>query len=100
MSLKILQNKTSLFFQNKTSLFQKETNGKFGERSDSVDFSKYKFTDQECPLRNLKSGEHTGEKQILYINHGNCKLPQIPVNELSAVKRSDGSVVFRLFEVK
>lgn len=92
------------------SLFQKETNGKFGIESDSVDFSKYNFTNQECPLRSLKSGEkteeklynslNTGDKQILYVNHGNCKLPQIPVNELSTIKRNDGSVVFRLFEVK
>lgn len=92
------------------SLFQKETNGRFGSKSDSVDFNKYKFTEQECPLRSLNIGEktkeklydplNTGERQVLYVNHGNCKSPKIPVSELSTIRRSDDSVVFRVFEVR
>lgn len=90
--------------------FQEETKGKFGATSDSVNFNKYKFTSDECPLRTLNSGEktsdklfdaqNTGERGTLYVNSGTCKPPKIPVNLLSAVKRSDGSIVFRIYDVK
>lgn len=100
-----------LFYGNyDPSSFQNETKGRFGSNSDSVDFNKYKFTDKECPLRTLGSDEktneklydslNTGEKGVLYVNDGNCELPKIPVNELADIKRSDGSIVFRVFEVK
>lgn len=100
-----------LFYSNyDPGSFQKETKGKFGADSDSVNFYKYVFTDKECPLRTLVYGEktneklydglNTGEKGVLYVNDGNCKPPAIPVNELSNIKRSDGSVAFRIFEVK
>lgn len=92
------------------SKFQDETKGKFDTKSDSVNFSKYEFTDKECPLRTLREGEktdeklydasNTGERGILYVNHGNCELPKIPVNELSTIRRGDNSVVFRIFEVR
>lgn len=90
--------------------FQTETKGQFGSQSDSVNFNKYVFTDKECPLRILNLDEttneklfntsNTGDRGILYVNSGNCKSPKIPVDLLYTVRRSDESVVFRIYDVK
>lgn len=90
--------------------FQAETKGKFGIESDTVNFYKYSFTDKECPVRTLNSSEKTdekmfdfnttGERGVLYVNSGNCEIPKAPFNELSAIKRSDGTVVFRILSIK
>lgn len=80
--------------------FQNETKNVNMSRSDSVGFSKYIFTDEECPLKeDVKSGERvlTGEKNTLYVNSGLCPVPYNG-RIIKTIRRSDKSVVFYLLD--
>ena len=63
---------------------------------DRINFGKYEFSQEECPLRLIKKGEKiitTGEKDVLYVDSGLCKIPD-NVRVLDTVKRLDNSLVF------
>jgi len=65
---------------------------------DRINFGKYEFSQEECPVREVIKGGNTvitGEKAILYINSGLCKTPN-NVRILHTVKRMDNSVAFRI----
>jgi hypothetical protein len=71
--------------------------------SGRLPIGKYVFPEEPCPLHALPSvasenvlPELSGEKNILYVNDGNCKTLDKRVKVLSEVKRSDGTVVFVL----
>lgn len=84
------------------SLFQKETKNTTMRDFDRIGFSKYEFSQEECPLRTIeKNGKLviTGEKGILYVNSGLCKVPD-GGREIGSVRRTDNSLVFRIFEVE
>lgn len=80
--------------------FQEETKGISTRQSDHISFSKYEFTDEECPLRiDQKNRKFTGIKGVLYVNSSLCEnVPQ--ASEVSVIKRAGGSEVFRILEVK
>jgi hypothetical protein len=80
-------------------IFAKVKNGEYGERS----FGKYKFVRDECPLKEILVTNSTslvtisyikGEKDVLYVDSGTCKLPQEGVSVVSKIYRSDGVLVF------
>lgn len=80
--------------------FQNETKEIDMRQSDHVDFGKYEFSEEECPLKvDNKSGEFTGIKKVLYVNSSLC--PENIENTiiLKTIKRIDGSEVFRIYEV-
>lgn len=63
---------------------------------DRISFGKYEFSQEECPLRLIKKEEKiitTGEKDVLYVNSGLCKIPD-NVRVLDSIKRLDNSLVF------
>lgn len=88
--------------------FQEETKATTMKDFDRIDFGKYVFSVDECPLREFperdKSGqvfiETTGEEEILYVNHGTCQVPEQQAEKLSEIKRGDWTVVFRILELK
>ncbi len=80
--------------------FQDETKNIDMRKSDHVSFSKYKFSDEECPLRvDGITNKLTGKKGILYVNSSLCK--EVPgTKTIAVIKRVDGSEVFELREVE
>lgn len=85
--------------------FQKETRNTDKSATDSIDFSKYVFSNEECPLREIVKLDGTvelsGKREALFVNSGLCKnknnLGRIKV--IDTIKRKDGSAVFILVEV-
>jgi len=74
----------------------------------SISFDKYQITEEKCPVRiekivNEITGKtenvFIGEKGILYVNEGTCKTPK-GVSLVSDIKRPDGTIAFKLLEVK
>ena len=72
---------------------------------DMVSFNKYKFVNKDCPLDTITmvdpiTGKKTlklmGERNILYVNSGNCEINDPGVRTLSEIKRSDNTTVFRI----
>lgn len=64
------------------------------------------FVGVDCPLKeksiiNSAGVEEIvvdGKENILYINHGECKIPQKNVKVLSTIRRSDNTAVFTILE--
>lgn len=89
-----------LFFSKYSpSLFQK---GKQVNMSDydRINFGKYEFSQEECPLRPIEEDGKMiikGEKNILYVNSGLCKTLR-GVRILDYVERSDNSLAFSILE--
>lgn len=82
------------------SLFQKETKNSTFHDFDRIGFAKYEFTQEECPVRAMRKGSiivTAGEKGILYVNSGLCKVPD-NVEVLYTIKRADSSIVFRVID--
>jgi len=81
--------------------FQNETkNSKFRD-FDRINFWKYQFSEEECPLSFVPEKKIlTGAPGILYVNSGNCSiLKDSRVKYIKTIKRPDGSTVFRVLEV-
>lgn len=90
------------------SLFQEETRNSILRDFDRVNFGKYEFSEEECPLIEFEdvskqTGEtrivSDGEKDVLYINYGTCKIPETTARLLEEIRRKDGSLVFRVLEL-
>ncbi|MBI2404818.1 glycosyltransferase family 39 protein, partial [Candidatus Gottesmanbacteria bacterium] len=68
---------------------------------DRVGFANYEFSQEECPLRDVASSGGivgtTGKKGTLYVNSGLCKDMKYG-RLLSEVRRSDNSLVFKLYD--
>ncbi len=81
--------------------FQEETKDQDTRNSDHVSFYKYEFVDSECPLRiDSKTQKLTGEKGTLYVNSALCN-EKIPGTRLIyKIKRTGGSEVFHILDVK
>lgn len=75
--------------------------------TDRISFDIYTITEEECPVH-IKTDGFTkkpvlkGDKGVLYVNSGLCKLDELPgsVRRLGNVIRSDGSVAFYLLDIK
>lgn len=89
-----------LFFNKyNPQMFQNETKNVNMMRSDSVDFGKYIFTDEQCPVR-----EDVGKKEkplidirTLYVNSSLCSVPE-GIRVIKTIKRTDNSAVFYLLD--
>ncbi len=84
------------------SAFQKDTKNQDVQNSDMVSFGKYTFSNEECPLREeIKNGSPviTGEKDIVYVDSGLCKIPK-NVKVLETILRSDNSIVYYILTLK
>ena len=83
-------------FQNETKNFDKE-------KTDSMNFYKYVFSQQQCPLRTEIDKEGNtklfGERGILYVDSGLCD-QQNGLNYISSINRKDGSIVFRIVDYR
>lgn len=80
--------------------FQKEFLKSRNENFGQISFAKYKFVDDDCPLK-MKNGKKmiktiSGEKDVLYVNKETCLVDPKFMTVLSEVKRLDGSIVFRI----
>lgn len=79
--------------------FQLESRDKDTTNIDTVTFSHFEFTSDECPIRiDTKTGLLTGVVGVVYVNSANCKeIPDARVQLLDIIKRPDESMVFRLY---
>lgn len=86
-----------LFFgKHDPAIFQAQTSTSTFPDYDRIAFSNYEFSQEECPLREKKTGQgHTGEQNVLYVNFGTCK-PVEGAKELEVIRRGDSSIVFRI----
>lgn len=79
--------------------FQQETKNTTMKDFDRINFGKFEFSQEECPLKVDRNGLVLGEKNTLYINSGLCKpLPQ--ARELGVVRRGDSSIAFRILDTR
>lgn len=74
--------------------FQDDTRGTTMKDFDRINFGRYEFTTEECPVR-LDQNRLIGMKGILYVNYATCKTPP-GVAELSTIVRSDNTAVFKI----
>lgn len=98
------QSAPSIFFlfysQYNPSVFQKETANLDKNLSDSTNFYKYNFVDEECPSDSSKTDILYQEiKDVLYVDDGNCKVTA-KSKVIATIYRHDGSVAFRVMEKK
>lgn len=80
------------------SLFQKQTKGTKMKDLDRINFGKYEFSQEECPLKFTKNKGLVGEKNVLYVNSGLCEGNVENTQVLGVVKRLDGSIAFRILK--
>lgn len=76
------------------SFFQMEVKDSSMHDFDRINFAKYKFSQDECPLI-----ETSGEKDVLYVNSGLCKVPS-NARVLGKIRRFDNSLVFTILALK
>lgn len=80
-------------------MFQNETKNARTQDFDRVNFAKYEFSEEECPLTIGTEDSMTSEerKALLFVNHGVCPMTQAQhLRVVEDIARSDGSVVFRI----
>ncbi len=86
-------------------IIEKSSGTNYGD----VSFSKYQVSQEQCPVReeiltDTKTGldypSITGEKGVLYVEDGTCKVVDGKVNILSQIRRSDDTLVFQLVTLK
>ncbi|MDP3988180.1 MAG: glycosyltransferase family 39 protein [Candidatus Levybacteria bacterium] len=92
-----------LFYTNyNPSAFQKQTKSSTLKDFDRIAFANYEFSQEQCPVR-IEEGQNgtflIGEKNILYVNSGLCKVPK-GVKILEEVRRGDNSLVFRIIALR
>jgi len=82
--------------------FQRETKNSALRDFDRVGFAKYEFSEEECPLRDIISKDGsvttTGKPGILYVDSGLCKDMKYG-RYLDAVRRSDSTIVFKIYDI-
>ena len=80
--------------------FQRDTKDTTMHDFDRINFGKYEFSQEECPLQGTEASVGLrGKPEVLYVNSGLCPTPE-NVKELGEIKRSDNSVVFRILTLK
>ena len=89
--------------------FQKETSSSISHDLDRINFAKYEFSQEECPLRiaikidpktGVVSKQFTGVPGILYVNAGTCETPVNYAEDLTGITRGDISTVFKIVTTK
>jgi drug/metabolite transporter superfamily protein YnfA len=88
---------------------QKVIEANKGTNYGDTSFSKYQITQEPCPVRagisvDIKTGITypylTGEKGILYVDDGTCKISTDKIKILSQIRRWDSTLVFQLVTLK
>ena len=81
--------------------FQNETKDANMFVSDSVNFSMYEFTKEQCPVRiDTITKQLTGRPDILYVNSSLCGEAPKGARLLDELYRTDGSKVFQILKVE
>lgn len=77
------------------SQFYRETEGSVMRDFDRINFGKYVFSQEECPVKEVQQENITisAEKDTLYVNSGLCK-PIPGFKMVRDIRRTDGSHVF------
>lgn len=81
--------------------FHKEISKNNHRSFDRMNFGKYVFTEDECPLGTIKDKEvikSITEENILYVNSALCEENPLGSKTLAEIKRLDGSFVFKVLE--
>lgn len=79
--------------------FQEETRNTTMQDFDRINFGKYEFSQEECPLKIDKNELIIGDRNTLYVNSGLCKSFS-QARELGVVRRGDNSIVFRILDTR
>lgn len=82
-------------------LFQQQTKRTKMKDLDRINFGKYEFSQEQCPLSYIKKEgkvSFTGESNVLYVNSGLCDENVENTEVLRVIKRLDGSTAFRILE--
>lgn len=79
--------------------FQEETRNTTMQDFDRINFGKYEFSQEECPLKIDKNELIIGDRNTLYVNSGLCKSFS-QAKELGVVRRGDNSIVFRILDTR
>ncbi len=83
--------------------FQSETKNTTMHDFDRINFAKYEFSQEQCPLKTAIGEDGVakviGEKDVLYVNSGLCDVPK-DIKILGKVKREDNSLVFTILSFK
>lgn len=84
------------------SLFQTETASSTMRDFDRINFGKYVFSQEECPLVEKIAGNPekgtARQKNVLYVNSGLCR-KVTDGKEISEIRRRDESIVFRIYSL-
>ncbi|QQG40342.1 MAG: glycosyltransferase family 39 protein [Candidatus Levyibacteriota bacterium] len=79
-------------------MFQKQIENKALDNYDRINFDKYTFSQEECPLRQAPDKKIIGEKGVLYVDGSGCKLPT-GAYLVDTVYRLDNSVAFQIMSL-
>lgn len=79
--------------------FQEETRNTAMQDFDRINFGKFEFSQEECPLKIDKNELIIGDRNTLYVNSGLCKSFS-QARELGVVRRGDNSIVFRILDTR
>lgn len=84
------------------NMFQVQSKGIDMSRTDRINYGRFEFSEEECPLRfDEKKQKLTGQKGVLYVNSGLCEKNIPGTNLLYVIKRAGGfSEAFHILEVK
>ncbi|MDO8657678.1 MAG: hypothetical protein Q7K55_02985, partial [Candidatus Levybacteria bacterium] len=82
------------------SLFQKAAFGSDHRSFDRMNFGKYIFTQEECPLKAKRDDgtEILISKEVLYVNSALCKEFPVGSRLLAEIRRADSSSVFYILD--
>ncbi len=89
--------------------FQRQTHTNVAQDLDRINFDRYEFSEEECPLRLEKKVDpatgaitthFTGINNFLYVNFGTCSTPENYATELTEIRRGDNSIVFKIVTPK
>ena len=75
---------------------------------DRIPFGPYEFSQEECPYEGepvtdprtgVRKPAFVGVPDVLYVTHGRCIDATLPIRQIDEIRRTDGTVVFRILEV-
>lgn len=80
-------------------VFQEDTKQSKLRDFDRVGFSKYTFSEEECPYKMLEDRKAPVNPGVLYVNSGLCKIPEDSILR-KTIRRTDNSIVFYILSKK
>jgi len=81
--------------------FQEETYKTDIRYSDHINFARFEFSEEECPLKtDIKTKKIAGEKNTLYVNSALCKEDLKEAKLIKTIKRVDDTEVFKILKLE